>query len=167
MKAVAGQMKVALPADLSIDAEVDLVPFPTPTVLPRLNVRLPGMDRAAPRRQWLTPAHQVCPYSNATRQYRCDDHADLSLYSPRRPAGVDSLRAVCFDSIRNLCTTRCDVRSSQKSTVVLGHAAFLGICATHSRGAIGKPRRSRLSRYFCATARARLRMHGLCRRRAR
>ncbi len=29
--------------------------------------------------------------------------------------------------------------------VVLPHAAFLGICATHSRGAIGKSKRSRLS----------------------
>jgi len=32
----------------------------------RLNVKLPGMDPAAAR-QLVDAAHQVCPYSNATR----------------------------------------------------------------------------------------------------
>ncbi|MBP6406825.1 MAG: organic hydroperoxide resistance protein [Proteobacteria bacterium] len=67
MKAVAGKMKVTLPADLAIDAEVDLGPIPNAYgIAARLNVSLPGMDRAAAQ-QLVDAAHQVCPYSNATR----------------------------------------------------------------------------------------------------
>ena len=67
MKAVAGKMKVTLPADLAIDAEVDLGPIPNAYgIAARLNVSLPGMDRAAAQ-ALLDAAHQVCPYSNATR----------------------------------------------------------------------------------------------------
>ena len=67
MKAVAGKMKVTLPADLAIDAEVDLGPIPNAYgIAARLNVSLPGMDRAAAQ-ALIDAAHQVCPYSNATR----------------------------------------------------------------------------------------------------
>ncbi|HSV35216.1 MAG TPA: organic hydroperoxide resistance protein [Ramlibacter sp.] len=67
MKAVAGKMKVTLPADLAIDAEVDLGPIPNAYgIAARLNVSLPGMDRAQAQ-GLLDAAHQVCPYSNATR----------------------------------------------------------------------------------------------------
>jgi osmotically inducible protein OsmC len=67
MKAVAGKMKVALPADLSIDAEVDLGPIPNAYgIAVRMQVSLPGMDRAAAQ-ALVDAAHQVCPYSNATR----------------------------------------------------------------------------------------------------
>ncbi|HXD43382.1 MAG TPA: organic hydroperoxide resistance protein [Ramlibacter sp.] len=67
MKAVAGKMKVTLPADLAIDAEVDLGPTPGAYgIAARLNVSLPGMDRAAAQ-ALLDAAHKVCPYSNATR----------------------------------------------------------------------------------------------------
>ena len=67
MKAVAGKMKVSLPADVSIDAEVDLGPIPNAYgIAARLNVNLPGMDRAAAQ-ALVDAAHQVCPYSNATR----------------------------------------------------------------------------------------------------
>ena len=67
MKAVAGKMKVTLPADLSIDAEVDLGPIPNAYgIAARLNVNLPGMDRTAAQ-ALIDAAHQVCPYSNATR----------------------------------------------------------------------------------------------------
>jgi len=67
MKAVAGKMKVALPADLAIDAEVDLGPTPGAYgIAARLNVSLPGMDRAAAQ-ALLDAAHKVCPYSNANR----------------------------------------------------------------------------------------------------
>ncbi|MGE4242038.1 organic hydroperoxide resistance protein [Ramlibacter sp.] len=67
MKAVAGKMKVTLPQDLSVDAEVDLGPIPNAFgIAARLNVKLPGMDRAQAQ-QVLDAAHQVCPYSNATR----------------------------------------------------------------------------------------------------
>jgi lipoyl-dependent peroxiredoxin len=67
MKAVAGKMKVTLPTDLAVDAEVDLGPTPGAySIAARLNVSLPGMDRAAAQ-TLLDAAHTVCPYSNATR----------------------------------------------------------------------------------------------------
>ena len=67
MKAVAGMQKITLPADLAIDAEVDLGPVGKAYgVAARLNISLPGMDRAAAQ-ALVDTAHQVCPYSNATR----------------------------------------------------------------------------------------------------
>jgi osmotically inducible protein OsmC len=67
MKAVAGRTKLTLPADLAVDAEVDLGPTAGGYgIAARLNVRLPGMERAAAQ-ALLDAAHKVCPYSNATR----------------------------------------------------------------------------------------------------
>ena len=67
MKAVAGKQKVTLPQDLAVDAEVDLGPVGQAYgIAARLNVKLPGMDRAQAQ-QLVDAAHQVCPYSNATR----------------------------------------------------------------------------------------------------
>jgi Ohr subfamily peroxiredoxin len=67
IKAVAGKMKVQVPADVAVDAEVDLGPIPNAYgIAARLNVSLPGMDREQAR-ALLDAAHQVCPYSNATR----------------------------------------------------------------------------------------------------
>ena len=67
MKAVAGMQKISLPADLAIDAEVDLGKVGQGYgIAARLNVSLPGMDRAAAQ-ALVDAAHQVCPYSNATR----------------------------------------------------------------------------------------------------
>ncbi len=67
MKAVAAKMKATLPADLSIDAEVDLGPIPNAYgIAVRMNVSLPGMDKVAAQ-ALIDAAHQVCPYSNATR----------------------------------------------------------------------------------------------------
>ncbi len=67
MKAVAGRQKVTLPQDVAIDAEVDLGPVGQAFgIAVRLNVSLPGMD-AGQAQQVLDAAHQVCPYSNATR----------------------------------------------------------------------------------------------------
>ncbi|WP_096668874.1 organic hydroperoxide resistance protein [Polaromonas sp. AET17H-212] len=67
MKAVAGMKKIALPDDLSIDASVDLGKIPAGYgIAVRLDISLPGMDRAAAQ-ALVDAAHQVCPYSNATR----------------------------------------------------------------------------------------------------
>ncbi|WBY03754.1 organic hydroperoxide resistance protein [Ramlibacter tataouinensis] len=67
MKAVASRQKVTLPQDLAIDAEVDLGPVGQAFgIAVRLNVSLPGME-AGQAQQLLDAAHQVCPYSNATR----------------------------------------------------------------------------------------------------
>ena len=67
MKAVAGRMKISLPADLAVDAEVDLGPIPNAYgIAVRMKVSLPGMEREAAE-NLVNAAHQVCPYSNATR----------------------------------------------------------------------------------------------------
>ena len=67
MKAVAGMKKITLPDDLSIDAAVDLGKIPDAYgIAVRLDVSLPGMDRVAAQ-ELIDAAHQVCPYSNATR----------------------------------------------------------------------------------------------------
>lgn len=67
MKAVAARQKIALPQDLSVDAEVDLGPVGQAFgIAVRMAIHLPGMDADAAR-QLIDAAHQVCPYSNATR----------------------------------------------------------------------------------------------------
>ena len=67
LKAVAARQKLALPQDVAIDAEVDLGTLPNAYgIAARLTVHLPGMDRAQAQ-ALVDTAHQVCPYSNATR----------------------------------------------------------------------------------------------------
>jgi osmotically inducible protein OsmC len=67
MKFVAGQEKVALPADTSIDATVGIGQIPAGFGIEvQLLVKVPGVDRAVAQ-SIVDKAHQVCPYSNATR----------------------------------------------------------------------------------------------------
>jgi len=67
MKAVAAKQQIALPQDMSVDAEVDLGPVGQAFgVAVRMAIHLPGMERAAAQAM-IDAAHQVCPYSNATR----------------------------------------------------------------------------------------------------
>ena len=67
MKAVAGIQKITLPADLAIDSSVDLGKVGQAYgIAVKLDVSLPGMERAAAQKL-VDDAHQVCPYSNATR----------------------------------------------------------------------------------------------------
>jgi Ohr subfamily peroxiredoxin len=67
MKFVAGQKKVALPADTSITSEVGIGPIPTGFgIQVTLNIATPGLD-AAVANDVVQAAHIVCPYSNATR----------------------------------------------------------------------------------------------------
>ena len=67
MKAVAGKQKLALPSDVSITADVGIGPIPSGFgIQATLNISLPGMDKAAAQ-TLVNAAHQVCPYSNATR----------------------------------------------------------------------------------------------------
>ena len=59
--------KIALPVDVSIDAEVDLNLGDDGYFLSvRLNVRLPGVERSAAK-ALVDEAHEVCPYSKVTR----------------------------------------------------------------------------------------------------
>lgn len=67
MGVVAAKMKVALPPDKAVDTEVDLGMSEGGYVLrARLNVSLPGLDREVAQAV-VDGAHQVCPYSKATR----------------------------------------------------------------------------------------------------
>jgi lipoyl-dependent peroxiredoxin len=63
----AGNMKVAVPEDLAVDAEVDLTHTDGAYALQaRLNVSLPGLDREVAQ-ALVDAAHETCPYSKAIR----------------------------------------------------------------------------------------------------
>jgi len=67
MGLAARKMKIALPADLAVDAEVDLGTAEGGYVLQaRLNISLPGLERDVAQ-ALAEAAHQTCPYSKATR----------------------------------------------------------------------------------------------------
>jgi osmotically inducible protein OsmC len=67
MKHVAMMQKIALPVDTSIAADVGIGPIPQGFgIQVALHVHIPGMDKAAAKKI-VDAAHQVCPYSNATR----------------------------------------------------------------------------------------------------
>jgi Ohr subfamily peroxiredoxin len=67
LQAVARQQKVKLP-ETSITAKVSLLPLEGGafTLAVELTGHLPGLEQGAAD-QLVTAAHQVCPYSNATR----------------------------------------------------------------------------------------------------
>jgi Ohr subfamily peroxiredoxin len=67
MGLAAKQRKIALPADASVEAEVDLGQTGDGYLLAmRLNVHVPGLDRALVI-ALAQDAHETCPYSKATR----------------------------------------------------------------------------------------------------
>jgi lipoyl-dependent peroxiredoxin len=67
MGLAARKMKVALPVDTAIDAEVDLCLTDGAYFLQaRLNIRVPGVERDVAQAV-VDAAHQTCPYSKATR----------------------------------------------------------------------------------------------------
>ena len=70
MKAVAAREKITLPADVSITSDVAIGPMTGKAgafgVSVAMSISVPGMDRKAAEALVAT-AHEVCPYSNATR----------------------------------------------------------------------------------------------------
>ncbi len=67
VKHVAAQKKVQVPADASIDASVSIGPIPAGFgISAKLVVSLPGLEHEVAK-DLIDAAHQVCPYSNATR----------------------------------------------------------------------------------------------------
>ena len=70
MKAVAAKQKIALPAEVSIKADVSIGPMTGKPgafdIAVAMAVSVPGMDKAAAQ-ALVNAAHEVCPYSNATR----------------------------------------------------------------------------------------------------
>jgi lipoyl-dependent peroxiredoxin len=77
MKFVAAEQKVSLPADTSIEADVSIGPLaggqPGFGIAVAMRISIPGMAADAAQ-QLVDTAHQVCPYSNATR-----GNVDVSL----------------------------------------------------------------------------------------
>ncbi len=67
MKAVAAGQKIKLPDDVSITSDVGIGPITGGFgIQVAMAITIPGMDRDAARKL-VDAAHQVCPYSNATR----------------------------------------------------------------------------------------------------
>ena len=67
MKFVAGRDKLAMPADASVEGIVGIGQIPNGFGIEvELRISLPGMDDEQAS-QLIERAHQVCPYSNATR----------------------------------------------------------------------------------------------------
>jgi Ohr subfamily peroxiredoxin len=67
LKAVGAGQKIKVPDDVSITAEVGIGPIPGGFgIQVALRISLPGFERAAAE-ALVAAAHQVCPYSNATR----------------------------------------------------------------------------------------------------
>jgi Ohr subfamily peroxiredoxin len=75
IQVAAGKLKVKLPEETSVDAEVDLGKTSGGDfqLVVRLNVNLPGLDGDV-KRQLAEAAHQICPYSRMTR-----GHVDVVL----------------------------------------------------------------------------------------
>ena len=68
MKAISGQVGVQVPSDATVTAEVGFGPRSEGGygITADLHVSLPGVDPDAGKRL-MQAAHEVCPYSNATR----------------------------------------------------------------------------------------------------
>jgi osmotically inducible protein OsmC len=67
LKFVAGKAKLALPADSNITGTLGIGPIATGVALKvQLEISVPGLPREQVQ-ELVNQAHQVCPYSNATR----------------------------------------------------------------------------------------------------
>jgi lipoyl-dependent peroxiredoxin len=70
MKAVSARQKLSLPAEVSITSDVSIGPMVGKAgafgIAVDMKISVPGMDRAA-LETLVAAAHEVCPYSNATR----------------------------------------------------------------------------------------------------
>jgi len=67
MKIAAAQKKIKMPADVAVDAEIDLCSADDAYFLQaRLNISLPGLEREVAQ-ALADAAHRTCPYSKSTR----------------------------------------------------------------------------------------------------
>lgn len=67
LRYAAGQEKIALPVDTTVEGTVGIGPIPTGFGIEvALKITIPGLDRAKAE-DLVAKAHVVCPYSNATR----------------------------------------------------------------------------------------------------
>src|SRR4051812_41026753 len=94
MGLAARKMKITLPADLAIDAEVDLCTAEGAYSLQaRLNVSLPGLERDVAR-PWSTPGPDLSVLQSHTRQRRRRDQGGLSRASRGSGLRVSIRRAI-------------------------------------------------------------------------
>ncbi|MFZ6047694.1 organic hydroperoxide resistance protein [Pseudomonas sp. CR3202] len=88
LKFVASQSKRSIPADASITARVGIGQIPGGFGLDiDLNINLPGLEQADAQ-ALVEAAHQVCPYSNATRG-NVDVRLHVTVYLPASPETGD------------------------------------------------------------------------------
>jgi osmotically inducible protein OsmC len=70
LRVVAGKRHIRIPEDLAIDSEVSFGPLKGEAegfgIAVAMTIHLPGIERATAE-ELVHRAHQVCPYSNATR----------------------------------------------------------------------------------------------------
>lgn len=68
LKVAGGQLKIKVPDDAAVTATVGIGPRSEGGfgITAELEISLPGLDRATAD-QLVEAAHQICPYSNATR----------------------------------------------------------------------------------------------------
>jgi Ohr subfamily peroxiredoxin len=67
LKAVGAKAKVKIPDDVSITSDVGIGPIPQGFgIQVAMRISLPGLERRQAE-ELVAAAHQVCPYSNATR----------------------------------------------------------------------------------------------------
>jgi Ohr subfamily peroxiredoxin len=67
LKAVGAKQKIKVPEDVSITAEVGIGPIPTGfNIQVAMKISIPGFSQSEAE-SLVAAAHQVCPYSNATR----------------------------------------------------------------------------------------------------
>ncbi len=67
LKAVGARMKLKVPDDVSISSDVGIGPIPAGFgIQVAMRITLPGIEREQAE-ALVAAAHQVCPYSNATR----------------------------------------------------------------------------------------------------
>jgi len=67
LKAVGGRMKIKVPDEVSITSDVGIGPIPAGFgIQVAMRISLPGIERTQAE-ALVAAAHQVCPYSNATR----------------------------------------------------------------------------------------------------
>lgn len=91
IKIVAARMKVRLPPELAVDAEVDLGTANGGYLIQaRLNVSLPGITRTIAQ-QIVDGAHLECPYSKATHGNIYAVTTMIDLISAPREVAVDSI----------------------------------------------------------------------------
>ena len=83
IKLAAGKRKVALPAELAIDAEVDLgTTRGAYGLAARFNVSLPGLEREVAQ-ALVDAAHQLCPVFRSGRR-PCDEFRTTFMIGSRR-----------------------------------------------------------------------------------